>query len=550
MLNVECSVLNVEWKKRSKRRRFSHSTLNIQHSAFNIAFLLFFIALPLVASDLQVDKRTLSADDTVTITLTLTDAFASAENLQLPLQNLVVDGSPSVSSEFSWINGQSSRRRVLRYLARPIHAGAALVGPLTLHGADGQIETLAPLSIQVLPDLAAGTNDPIRILHELVATGRDPIFVVTDADKTNVFAGEQVIVTWTIYNATNVQQHGIAQMPKLADFWVEELDIRGQTAQQVFLGGVAMQKLVIRRVALFPLHSGTLTVDPLGIEAQIMKPLGSGNPFRLFEGSVVDVSRRSSPLSIEARPIPPGPSVAAVGDISLECQTPVQKNGGPVAVDVIMTGAANLRAAPPPSFAQAVEGSVQIAEGTVSVQRRDEAVMTRRWRYLIFPATSGMFVIPPLTAQTLTPAGMRHELRCEQRALLVQAADAATMQPHTPMPSGSAPVEAARQSLPFIGLAAAILILLAVAWPRMARARAIRRDTRALVRETPPETRIAVDEWLSARRIDPIAILRETSDRGDAYRALRSLLDAAEGDRLIAEPGDVRGRVRDLVAGV
>ncbi|HEX3578050.1 MAG TPA: BatD family protein [Thermoanaerobaculia bacterium] len=522
--------------------------MNIQHSTFNIAVLLLLFALPAAASDLQVDKRTLSADDTLTITLTLTDAFASADNVRLPLQNLVVDGSPSVSSEFSWINGQSSRRKVLRYVARPIHAGAALVGPLTLHGANGEVETLAPMSIQVLPDLAAGTNDPIRILHELVATGRDPIFVVAEADKSSVFTGEQVIVTWTIYNATSVQQHGIAQMPKLADFWVEELDIRGQTAQQLFLGGVAMQKLVIRRVALFPLRSGPLTVDPLAIEAQIMKPLSFGNPFRLFEGSVVDVTRRSSPLAIEARPIPAGAPVAAVGDISLQCETPVQKNGGPVAIDVVMSGAANLRAAPPPSFAEALDGSVQIAEGTVTVQRSDEAVMTRRWRYLIFPATSGMFVIPPLASQTLTSAGVRRELRCSQRTLLVQAADAAAIQPHVLPPSRGTPIEAARQSLPLIGLAAAILVLLAISWPRIARWRTIRRNTGALLRQSPAETRIAVDEWLSARSVDPIAILRETSDRGDAYRALRSLLDAAERDRLIAEPEDVRGRVRDLVA--
>src|SRR5437879_10159374 len=172
MLNVECSMLNVEWRRAQGRRR--------SHSTFNIAFLLFLFALPAIASDLQVDKRTLSTDDAITITLTLTDAFASAENVQLPLQNLRIDGSPSVSSELSWINGQSSRRKVLRYVAHPIHAGAALVGPLTLRGANGEIETLAPLSIQVLPDLAAGSNDPIRILHELVATGRDPIFVVAD----------------------------------------------------------------------------------------------------------------------------------------------------------------------------------------------------------------------------------------------------------------------------------------------------------------------------------------------------------------------------------
>jgi hypothetical protein len=547
MLNVECSMLNVECKR---RRRF-HSTLNIQHSTFNIAFLVLLLlaALPLSANELQVDKRTLSLGDSLTITLTLTNAFASADNVQLPLQNLVMEGSPSVSSEFSWVNGQSSRRKVLRYVAHPGRPGAALVGPMVLHGTDGQVETLAPISIQVLPDLAAGSNDPQRILHELLATGRDPIFIVAEADKSSVFTGEQVIVTWTIYNATNVQQHGIGEIPKLADFWVEELDARSETAQQVYIGGLAMQRLVIRRVALFPLRGGALTVDPISLEAQIMKRTSSGNPFGLFEGSVVDVHRRSSPLTIEARPIPPGPPVAAVGDISLQCSTPVQKNGGPVSMDVVMSGAANLRAVPPPAFARAIDGSLQITEGGVSVQRRGEVVMTRRWRFLIFPATSGMFVIPPLTTAILTPAGVRRELRCEQRALIVESVDATAIQPHA-APVGSAREEAARRSLPFIGIVAAILILVAIAWPRIARARRIRGDTRALMRETPAEMRAAVDEWLSSRGIDPVAILRETSDRGDAYRALRSLLDAAERDRLIAEPDEVRRRIRDLLTSV
>jgi hypothetical protein len=382
----------------------------------------------------------------------------------------------------------------------------------------------------------------------LLATNRDPIFVVADADKTSVFAGEQVIVTWTLYNAANVQQEGIGQIPKLADFWVEELDVRAETAQQVFVGGVAMQKLVIRRVALFPLHSGTLVVDPMSVEAQVMKRVDIGNPFGLFEGTVVDVHRRASVIQIEARPIPPGPPVAAVGDISLRCQTPVQKNGGPVSIDVVMSGPANLRAAPPPSFATPLEGSMQITEGGVTVDRHADAVMTRRWRFLIFPANAGMFVIPPLTTTVLTSAGMRREMRCERRALIVEAADATAAQPHAAPAPGDARVESMRRSRPFIALAAGLLILLAIVWPRLARAACIRRDTRALVRETPAATRTAVDEWLSIRGIDPAALLRETSERGDGYRALRSLLDAAERDRLVAEPDELRGRVRDLVA--
>jgi hypothetical protein len=525
-------------------RRVQHSTFNIQHSTF--AVLCFLLTARLLANDLQVDKHTLSVDDTVTITVSLTDAFASLDNFQLPLQNLVIDGSPSVSSEFSWINGQSTRRKVFTYSAHPRGAGAALIGPVVLRTSDGQVETLAPISIQVLPDLTAGSNDPVRILHELLATGRDPIFLLAESDKTSAFAGEQIIVTWTIYNAANVQQHGLGDFPKFADFWTEELDVRGEMLQNVVVGGVPMQKLVIRRVALFPLRSGTLTVEPMSIEGQIMRRSELGNPFGLFEGTLVDIHRRSAALTIEARPIPPGPSVAVVGDVSLQCQAPEQKSGGPVSIDVVMSGRANLRAAPPPAFARALDGSMQIGEKGVTVERR-EGTMTRRWKFLIFPSSSGVFIVPPLVSTILTPAGARRDLRCEERSILVEAASAAANPPASSSPPRDARLEAARRSLPAAGVLVAIAIVLAIAGPRVQRAVRIRRETQSLTRETPAETRVAVDTWLVAAGADPTLLVREQSDRGDAYRALRSLLDAAERDRLIVEPGEIRARVRDVV---
>jgi hypothetical protein len=537
MLDVECSVLN---EKGVPRR----VPFNIQHLTVNI--LLFLFALPVFANELQVDKHTLSVDDSVTITVSLTDAFASLDNFQLPLQNLVVDGSPSVSSEFSWINGQSTRRKVFTYTAHPRGAGAALIGPVVLRTSDGQVETLAPVSIQVLPDLTAGSNDPARILHELLATGRDPIFVVAESDKTSAFVGEQVIVTWTIYNAANVQQHGLGDFPKFSDFWTEELDVRGETLQQVVVGSVPMQKLVIRRVALFPLRSGTLTVEPMSIEGQIMRRSESGNPFGLFEGTLVDIHRRSAALTIEARAIPSGPPIAVVGDVSLQCQAPEQKSGGPVSIDVVMSGRANLRAAPPPAFARALDGSMQIGEKGVTVERR-EGTMKRRWKFLIFPSSSGMFVVPPLVSTILTPDGARRDLRCEERSILVEAASAAANAPAAPTEPRDARLEAARRSLPAAGVLAFIAIVVAIVGPRVQRAMRIRRETQSLMRETPAETRVAVDAWLVAAGADPMLLVREQSDRGDAYRALRSLLDAAERDRLTVEPGEIRARVREVI---
>ena len=69
------------------------------------------------SNELSVDKRTMQLDDTVTITVMLEDAFASIDSVKVPLRNLVIEGEPSVSSEFDFINGRTSRRKTFRYTA-------------------------------------------------------------------------------------------------------------------------------------------------------------------------------------------------------------------------------------------------------------------------------------------------------------------------------------------------------------------------------------------------------------------------------------------------
>jgi hypothetical protein len=510
----------------------------ILHSAFCVLHSL--------GNELTVDKRTLQLDDTITITITVEDSFAKIDSIHIPLQNLVIDGPPSISSEFQWINGRTSRRKVFRYTAHPSASGAALVGPLMLRGSDGQVETLAPVSIQVLPDAIAGTNDPLKIIREMLATNREPIFLVAEANKSAAYAGEAVIVTWTLYNGASVQQYSIGEVPKLEDFWSEELHIAGDQPQQVMLGGVVLQKVAVRRVALFPLRSGRLIIGSMGVNASMMKRLSTGDPFGLFEGVIVDVHRRSAPLAVDVRPLPPGPAVSAVGDVMLKCGSPLQRNGGPVAMDVTMSGQANLRAATPPQWEKPIDGSVEIAEGRLGVERgRGDATMTRNWRYLIFPAHSGAFTLPALTSTILPPAGTRHTLRCEAKTLNVQAASAEERHPRAP--ASSRHFDPA-SLLPWAGGIAAFLLAAALIVPRVRRIRRLRFEVQRLVQETPDQTRAAVDDHLASRGIDPGALLQERSDRGDAYRSLRSLLDAAHRDRFETTREEIADRVRDVLS--
>lgn len=492
------------------------------------------------ASELTVDKKTLSLDDTLTITVTLDNRY-DTEDLQIPAQNLEIRG-PSQSVEYSFDGAVSRFQRVLRYLGKPKYVGAASVGPVTLRRRDGEIETLPMIALQVIKATPALSNDPLTTLRELLATQRDPVFLVAEADKSEVYAGEEIVVTWMLYNATNVQRFGVEQVPHLDDFWSEEIPLRETEPERLMLGEYRVQRIPIRRAALFPLRSGTLTIGSMAVGAAVLRRVGTDRFGIPFEGMIADITRRSPEIVIQARPIPPGPAVSAVGDVTMNCNVAPQQSGGPVVVHAIVSGWANLRAAAPPVFERALDGEVQIADAGFVVDRGSAAArMTRRWRFMIFPARSGVITIPPI-AFPIFAGGERKTLRCAERTLNVVASEAPADAPHGAMPLR---VERVFNQWPLIAAIVGALIVFIVAVPRVRRARARRALVRALVRETPAETRDAVHDYLVAQGVAPAALLVENSDLGDAFRALHSL--AAGAERMDVGRGEIERRVRDLV---
>jgi len=133
--------------------------------------------------------------------------------------------------------------------------------------------------------------------------------------------------------------------------------------------------------------------------------------------------------------------------------------------------------------------------------------------------------------------GTRRDLRCASsfvNAIAAPAAEAA-------LPA----VKPSARPLPWPWIAGALAFVLAVlfALPRLRHELQLRREVRAIVRDASPaeirarsESRVPID-------------LREASERGDAMRALRSLLDAAERDRDIAVDSEreIERRVRAVL---
>lgn len=507
--------------------------------ALAVAFLLAIVpASSLAANELTVDRREVRLNDLVTITVSLEGAFASVDMLAVPVTNLSIVSEPWVSSEFSWINGNVVRRKVFRYRARPQQAGAARVGPLSLDGDDGQRMTLPAIDVTVTSDPASMSNDAASILRELVSSGREPLFVIAESSAQNVYVGEPFEVTWWLYNAAAVQQWQVSSIPRLDEFWTEERP-KSETPERVPVGDSLLQRTPIRRAVLFPLRSGALRIPGLSVEAAVMRRSRSG-PFGMFEGELIETSFTSAPVEIIAKPLPPGLPVDLVGDVTLACSPPAQSNDGPVVINVTLQGVGNLRAAKEPRFDGAVAGRLQIEGGELTVTPpAGEFAMRRQWRYLLFPASSGTMTIPALTMTVFNPArGARQELVCTGSYFDAQVAEVAPL----PAAASEASERRATSVLPIVaGLVIAIAAaLLAWVWGR--RELALRRAVRDVMREGNAEVMTRIRARISFDE-------REAGERGDALRALRSLVEAVTQGRDAGDNADreIARRVRDVL---
>jgi hypothetical protein len=281
-----------------------------------------------------------------------------------------------------------------------------------------------------------------------------------------------------------------------------------------------------------------VTIGPLEVRAEVMRRNDFGGGFGMFEGNVVDITRHNAPVTIDVQPVPPGPPVDVVGDIAMNCGKATQANGGPVVMNVALSGRANLRTAPVPWWAGQLDGSTQVEEGHLNVVRGgDAATMTRQWKLLVFPSQAGMFTLPPLATRAFSPAAGRQELRCNAQTLQVTAAAAAPKGERT-----SRPHRADGTSAPLFLIAAiiAIVALGAAIVPRIRRASAEKKRARDFLRR-PGELRAKLHALLAAHHLDEGALLREQSDRGDAYRSLHSRLDFENIDE------EVEFRLRDFL---
>jgi hypothetical protein len=221
------------------------------------------------------------------------DSRSSLEPQLPPLPDFSVY-SRGTSSQVNIINGQYTASIIYTYVLVPKKKGTFSIGPCQVE-IDGKVYRSRPFQVRVV----AATQRP--------GEAKD-IYITAQLSNRKPYVGEQVIYTWRLFRRVQIADAQL-EPQEFNGFLVENL---GELRE--YRSVVGGQQYIVSEIrkALFPQEEGTLQIPASKVSCQIVKRQRSrrGGIFDDFFGRTTTEPKiiRSSPLSVEVKPLPPPPS--------------------------------------------------------------------------------------------------------------------------------------------------------------------------------------------------------------------------------------------------
>jgi hypothetical protein len=267
-----------------------------------------------------VDKNHLALNETVDVTYSFE---GNGSNFQPPaFTDFTVLSGPNSSQSMQIINGKVSQSTSYTYYLSPKKEGKFVIGPGSATIGGKRVESNS-VTLEVTKANSGGSQ-PKGNVHQ---GADDNLFVRSTLNKTKVYQGEQVILTYKIYTRINLVGFQGAKIPSYTGFWSDDVKAPANyTLTKESVEGVAYNVVEFKKTCLFPQRSGTLHIDPIEIDAVVRQQTRSQDPWNFFGGGVQDVGYKinGKPVTVEVMPLPetgkPSGFSGAVGQFSLKAQ--------------------------------------------------------------------------------------------------------------------------------------------------------------------------------------------------------------------------------------
>lgn len=351
-------------------------------------------------------------------------------NLQMPALegfDRLMGPSMGSSSSFSSINGKVTQNvaYTYTYVLEATKEGTYQIPAATIT-IDGKQYRSNTLSIQVIKGSGdkAGQNDQQNKSRAAqpdatAAINEDNLFVKVDVSRRNVYIGESVVATIKVYSKVDLVRFGRSKFPSFDGFLAEEIP----TPQQIELvrenyDGKIYNVGIIRKVLLFPQHTGELTIEPFELECIVRQQLANSRSFfDDFFGNYRDVRamRLSKPVKIHVKELPmenrPLGFSGTVGNISMRTSvsTDTLKANDAITYKIVFQGTGNLKLLEAPKMNFPPDFESYEPKVTKDIHTGEKGMTgTVTFEYLLIPRYAGDYTIPAPSFSFFDPSTYRY----------------------------------------------------------------------------------------------------------------------------------------------
>jgi hypothetical protein len=342
------------------------------------------------------------------ITYTLKGA---GSNFRAPdMHDFVVLSGPNQSSSMEIINGNMSQSISLSYIIAAQSEGKFTIGPAAISSNGKQVNSKS-LVIEVVKNPAAQNSRNGQ--QAMDGDDNSDLFLRAFVDKSKVYVGEQLVVTFKIYTKVSIVQNALTKAPVFNGFWSEDIVSPNQQATlrpEVF-DGVQYQAAEIKKTVIMPQRAGYLEITEMVMDVvkRVQQRSRSNSFFDQFFGGGYQYLRatvKSKPIKIEVMPLPtagkPLDFNGAVGDFGMECRlsntNKTLKTNDATNLYITLSGKGNLKLIDPFKLKLPPEIEGYDAKINDKISTTITGVSgSRTFDYLLIPRHSGKFQLPPIS---------------------------------------------------------------------------------------------------------------------------------------------------------
>jgi hypothetical protein len=389
-------------------------------------------------------------------------------------KNFSVVSGPNQESGMTSINGKVDQYVSIGYLLKPNGPGNFTIGPATAK-ADGKDFKTTPLSVEVTNSSAtsssnSGANNlansfsPFANLNfdfppeptehtfddYILKKGENipdkvkkNLFVKLDVSKTSCYVGEPIVASYKLYTRLR-SESTITDAPSFNGFSVSELELNDNNSAQIEkYNGRDYNVYTLRKVQLFPLESGKITLDPVVADNKVTfikadyAGLQKGDMFNDMMQNFADatspqdavmeqhVTIKSKPVEITVKPLPeenkPADFKGSVGNFTI--QSSLQKNNistddaGNLKIEIDGSGNIQLINAPKIMWPQGIDGydaKIKDQVDKLSVPMKG----SKNFTYPFTVSKAGTYTIPAISFSFFDPASATYKTLLTQTLVI------------------------------------------------------------------------------------------------------------------------------------